>query len=100
MPKSTDVDIHPPYLFPEHQASVHRAPTQRLVRLPRGWFYQTRGPVFGRIPVRANDNDLLHQHAGDPLGQRIVSTTSCSTFTSRETPRALARRRSTVFFGD
>ena len=22
-----------------------------------------RGPVFGRIPVRRGDNDLLHQHA-------------------------------------
>jgi protocatechuate 3,4-dioxygenase beta subunit len=66
------VDIHPPYLFPEYQASVHRAPTQRLVQLPRGWFHQARGPVFGRIPVRRGDNDLLHQHPGDPLGQRIV----------------------------
>jgi protocatechuate 3,4-dioxygenase beta subunit len=72
MAKSTYVESHPPYLFPSYQASILRAPSERLVQLPRGWFHHGDGPVFGRIPVRPGDNDLLHQHAGDPLGQRIV----------------------------
>ena len=65
-------DVDPPFLFPTYQATVRRAPSQRLVKLPRDWFHTMPGPVFGRIPIGPNDNDLLHQHAGEPLGLRIV----------------------------
>ena len=68
----SDLEIHPPYLFPDYQSSVLRAPTKRLVQLPEEWFHLGDGPVFGRIQVRPGDSDLLHQHAGDPIGQRIV----------------------------
>jgi protocatechuate 3,4-dioxygenase beta subunit len=66
------IDATPPFLFPDYQATVRRAPTRRLVRLPEEWFHTLPGPVFGRIPVRPEDSDLLHQHAGEPLGLRIV----------------------------
>jgi protocatechuate 3,4-dioxygenase beta subunit len=65
-------DVNPPYLFPAYQASVKRAPSKRLVALPKGWFDLARGPVYGRIPIGPNDNDLTNQHEGRPIGQRIL----------------------------
>lgn len=65
-------EFNPPYLFPEYKITVQRAPTKRLVALPKGWFHTAQGPVFGRIPLSPTDNDLTHQHAGRPIGQRIV----------------------------
>jgi protocatechuate 3,4-dioxygenase beta subunit len=70
--RATFTDVDPPFLYPDYQATVRRAPSKRLVQLPRGWFHTMPGPVFGRIPVAPNDNDLLHQHAGEPLGLRIL----------------------------
>jgi protocatechuate 3,4-dioxygenase beta subunit len=64
--------FEPPYLYPDYRATVLRAPSKRLVRLPDEWFERTAGPVFGRIPVRPADSDLTRQHAGEPLGERIV----------------------------
>jgi protocatechuate 3,4-dioxygenase beta subunit len=65
-------DFNPPYLFPDYGITVQRAPSTRLVKLPKHWFHHTRGPAFGRISVRPGDNDLTKQHAGRPIGQQIV----------------------------
>ncbi|HET9780868.1 MAG TPA: protocatechuate 3,4-dioxygenase subunit beta [Candidatus Dormibacteraeota bacterium] len=72
MAADDDIAFEPPYLFPDYRATVLRAPSQRLVRLPDEWFEKSAGPVFGRIPIRAADSDLTRQHAGEPLGERIV----------------------------
>ena len=69
---ATIVDCNPPYLHPDYAISVARAPGKRLVELPRGWFHELPGPVFGRIPIGPNDNDLTNQHAGRPIGERIL----------------------------
>jgi protocatechuate 3,4-dioxygenase beta subunit len=69
---ATLLDCNPPYLHPDYKASVARAPSERLVELPRGWFHDLPGPVFGRIPVGPDDNDLTSQHAGSPIGERIL----------------------------
>jgi protocatechuate 3,4-dioxygenase, beta subunit len=42
------------------------------VVLPRGWFHTLPGPLFGRIPIGPNDNDLTNQHEGRPQGERII----------------------------
>jgi protocatechuate 3,4-dioxygenase, beta subunit len=65
-------DFDPPYLYPEYRATVLRAPGRALVRLPEEWFHNAAGPAFGRIPVRPEDADLTRQHAGEPLGERII----------------------------
>jgi len=70
--KSSHEDYEPPYLFPDYRSTELRAPKHRPVRLPNDWFHVAEGPVFGRIPVRAEDADLTRQHAGEPLGERIV----------------------------
>lgn len=65
-------EFNPPYLFPDYKITVQRAPSKRLIALPKGWFHTARGPVFGRVPVAPGDNDLTNQHPGRPIGQRIV----------------------------
>jgi protocatechuate 3,4-dioxygenase, beta subunit len=68
----SELDCDPPYLYPEYRATLLRAPRREPVRLPEEWFHSLRGPVFGRVPVRPEDADLTRQHAGAPLGERII----------------------------
>jgi protocatechuate 3,4-dioxygenase beta subunit len=32
------------------------------------------GPLYEHNPLAATDDDLTRQHAGEPIGQRIVSS--------------------------
>jgi protocatechuate 3,4-dioxygenase beta subunit len=48
-------------------------PKKPLLLLPET-LSETSGPVFGEDAVGELDNDLTRQHAGEPLGQRIVVT--------------------------
>jgi protocatechuate 3,4-dioxygenase, beta subunit len=68
----TELSFEAPYLYPDYQATVLRAPSQKPVRLADEWFHRTPGPAFGRIPVRPEDADLTRQHEGEPLGERII----------------------------
>jgi len=68
-----EAGTQPQYLHPEYRSSVKRAPTQPLIILPHTLSERT-GPVFGQSCVCANDHDLTAQHAGPPLGERIVVT--------------------------
>ncbi len=61
----------PHYLHPGYRSSVKRAPTRPLIVLPHTLSERT-GPVFGQDMVRESDRDLTAQHAGEPLGERIL----------------------------
>jgi protocatechuate 3,4-dioxygenase beta subunit len=61
----------PDYLFPRYASTVKRAPTQPLVRLPQTET-ELSSPVFGWGEVKKGDHDLTRQHAGDPIGERII----------------------------
>jgi protocatechuate 3,4-dioxygenase, beta subunit len=61
----------PPYLYPEYRSTERRAPKNPLLILPRT-LSETSGPAFGESAVGELDADLTRQHAGDPLGERIV----------------------------
>ena len=61
----------PDYLFAPYASTLKRAPTKPLVMLPQT-LTELTGPVFGRDEVKAADADLTRQHAGDPIGERIV----------------------------
>jgi protocatechuate 3,4-dioxygenase beta subunit len=50
---------------------VKRAPTQPLVVLPQTETELT-APVFGYGEVKRGDHDLTRQHAGAPIGERII----------------------------
>ncbi len=60
----------PPYDWPDYRSSTRRAP-KRLVLLPEA-LRDRSGPVFGESDVDPLDSDLTRQHAGEPLGERII----------------------------
>ncbi len=67
---STWTSPHPPLLSPEYKSTVLRAPSQAPVVL-RHRLTETTGPLITG-PIGPSDHDLTTQHAGEPIGQRIV----------------------------
>ena len=61
----------PRLLYPPYKSTVRRAPAQPLIRLPAA-FTDLAAPLFGELPIGPTDSDLTRQHAGEPLGERIV----------------------------
>jgi protocatechuate 3,4-dioxygenase, beta subunit len=61
----------PDYLYPPYRSTIKRSPTRPLVLLPHT-LSEVTGPVFGFDDVKPGDADLMHQHAGEPLGERII----------------------------
>ena len=64
-------NTQPEYLFPRYASTVKRAPSEPLVVLPHT-LSELTAPVFGYGEVKESDHDLTRQHAGEPLGERIV----------------------------
>lgn len=72
MPKSRlDLENQPPYLYEPYRSTAQRAPRQPLIFLPHTLTERT-GPIYGRTPISETDHDLTRQHAGDPIGQRMI----------------------------
>ncbi len=65
------VAVDPPYDAPEYGSTTLRAPDSPLVPLPHGPTEQ-HGPVFGDRGIVEADADLTRQHAGEPIGERII----------------------------
>jgi protocatechuate 3,4-dioxygenase, beta subunit len=63
----------PPSLHEPYRATVLRSPRKPLVFLPHT-LSETTGPVYGHDDIAEADHDLTRQHAGEPLGERIVVT--------------------------
>ena len=57
--------------YPGYRSTRWRAPKLPLVSLPEE-FHQADGPVYGEGTVGELDHDLTRQHAGEPIGERIV----------------------------
>jgi|SRR5437588_7784427 len=64
-------DAHPPLDYPPYRSTVLRHPTRPLVYLPHT-LTEITGPQLGPELVRESDNDLLAQHEGSPIGERII----------------------------
>ena len=62
---------HPLPLSPDYKSSILRAPQKPLIPM-RHTLSELTGPVYGHETVREHDNDLTRQHAGEPLGERII----------------------------
>jgi len=77
----------PEYLHPAYRSSALRAPTRPLV-LPPQTLSEVTGPVF-RGELSPADADLTRQHAGEPLGERIVVTGQVLDEGGRPVPRTL-----------
>ncbi len=65
--------VDPPYDEPAYGSSALRAPKQPLIALP-DLLTERTGPVFGSSAVDPLHADLTKQHAGEPLGERIIVT--------------------------
>jgi protocatechuate 3,4-dioxygenase, beta subunit len=68
-PKS--LEAFPPRLHPAYRSTAKRAPTKPLIIMPHT-LTELTGPVYGHEAVRPGDEDLTRQHAGEPLGERII----------------------------
>jgi protocatechuate 3,4-dioxygenase, beta subunit len=67
----TGLASFPPALYPDYRSTVKRSPQRPLVFLPHT-LSELTGPVYGHESVRPGDDDLTRQHAGEPIGERII----------------------------
>ena len=70
----------PPFLYPDYKSTIGRAPMKPLIIVPHT-LSELTGPVYGHDAVQETDGDLTRQHAGEPLGERIIVHGRCSTRT-------------------
>jgi protocatechuate 3,4-dioxygenase beta subunit len=61
----------PASLYPSYRATLRRAPLKPLVFLPHS-LSEITGPVYGHDDIGETDSDLTRQHAGEPLGERVI----------------------------
>ena len=63
--------MDPPYLFPAYASTRLRAPLEPLFPLPLT-LTELTGPNPALTIVGASTSDLTRQHAGEPMGERII----------------------------
>jgi|SRR6516164_3613884 len=78
----------PPSLHEPYRATMKRAPLRPLVVLPHT-LSEITGPIYGHEKVGKNDNDLTAQHAGEPLGERIIVSGRVLDSNGRPAPNTL-----------
>ena len=61
----------PPYLSSEYVGTRTRSPRRPLIAIPQT-LSEITGPVYGHGDVAPEEADLTKQHAGAPLGERII----------------------------
>ena len=69
--KAVPPGSQPEYLHKAYTSSVLRSPTRPLIITPQS-LSELSGPVFGDSDFCTSDSDLTKQHAGEPLGERII----------------------------
>jgi protocatechuate 3,4-dioxygenase beta subunit len=84
----SEQETDPPYLYPDYVATRLRAPSHPLMILPHA-LTELTGPVLGEERVQPNDADLTSQHAGEPLGERIIVHGRILDSDGRPVPRTL-----------
>ena len=62
---------HPPNDSPGYKSTILRHPKKPLVIIPHT-LSELTGPVYPYGRMEAIDSDLTRQHAGEPLGERII----------------------------
>jgi protocatechuate 3,4-dioxygenase, beta subunit len=65
--------VHPASYSDIYKSTQLRAPKQPLITIPHTMSELT-GPVFGHSLVLPHEADLTLQHAGEPIGERIIVT--------------------------
>src|SRR5690242_396673 len=67
----TSSTVHPPNDFPGYRSTELRHPKEPLVIIPET-LSELTGPAYPYGRLRPADSDLTRQHAGDPLGERMI----------------------------
>jgi protocatechuate 3,4-dioxygenase beta subunit len=80
--------VHPPLRWPDYRSTVLRAPGRQLVEMPHT-LTELTGPLLGDRPVGEIDHDLTRQHAGEPIGERIIVHGRVLDSDGRPVPRTL-----------
>jgi protocatechuate 3,4-dioxygenase beta subunit len=94
-----DKSIITPYRRPEpgsqpssrydpYRSNALRAPSKPLIFLPHT-LSEVTGPVYGHGEIGETDNDLTRQHAGEPMGERIIVSGRVLDSNGRPVPRTL-----------
>lgn len=78
----------PEYRYDPYVSTQKRAPSKPLILLPQT-LSEVTGPVFGHDAVKPGDSDLTRQHAGEPIGERIVVAGRVLDENGRPVPNAL-----------
>ncbi len=81
-------ESQPDYWCETYISTHKRSPSQPLILLPQT-LSEVTGPVFGYDDIAPGDNDLLHRHAGTPLGERIVVSGRVTDDSGRPVPHTL-----------
>ncbi len=63
----------PPFDYHDYVGTRLRAPKEPLVIIP-STLTELTGPAYGESVIGPLDHDLTRQHAGEPLGERIIVT--------------------------
>jgi protocatechuate 3,4-dioxygenase, beta subunit len=85
---SDEAGSQPRLLYPPYQSTIRRAPAEPMIRIPANLIDLT-SPVYGYLPIGETDNDLTRQHAGEPLGERIIVTGHVLDEDARPVPNTL-----------
>jgi protocatechuate 3,4-dioxygenase, beta subunit len=78
----------PPSRYEPYVATTKRGPLKPLILLPHT-LSEITGPVYGHENVGEKDNDLTVQHAGEPLGERIIVSGRVLDSNGRPVPNTL-----------
>ena len=65
---------HPPLDHPQYKSTQRRHPNQPLRYLPHGITEITGPRLGGQLVLGEADADLTRQHAGEPIGERLIVT--------------------------
>jgi protocatechuate 3,4-dioxygenase, beta subunit len=82
------LEAHPPYLWPAYVGTQLRSPKRPLIIMPHT-LSELSGPVYGHERVLETDSDLTRQHAGEPVGERIIVAGKVMDESGRPIPDAL-----------
>ena len=63
--------VHPDLMSPDYGSTRLRVPDRPLNKMPLT-LTEVTGPLLGEGRVRESDADMTRQHAGEPIGERII----------------------------
>jgi protocatechuate 3,4-dioxygenase, beta subunit len=79
---------HPKYDYAPYRSTEKRHPKKPLIIVPHT-LSELTGPIYGHDAVRPEEADLTRQHAGEPLGERIIVTGRVLDESGRPVPNTL-----------